>query len=184
MSIPAQNSILKLLEEPPEDTILILLVDTRKSVLPTIDSRLQWVDVLPLDQKTLEEKYGGQYDIAEIKQAYLLSGGYIAGFEGILKDEKNALKIAVSDVKKLLKMKRFERVSSLENVLNSHEYSLEEFLTAMQKIYLTLLHTEINNDGKLQYKILDGLERINKTKESLKYNPNQKLVLTNLFFKI
>ncbi len=184
ISIPAQNSILKLLEEPPNDTILILLVDTKKSILPTIVSRLQWVDVLPLDLKTLEKKYGSQYEMNEIKQAYLLSDGYIASFEDMLQGEKNTLKIAVKDVKEMLKLKRFERISKIESILNSHDYSPEDFLTALQKIYLTLLHKEIENGGKFQRRVLIGLDNINKTKESLKYNSNQKLVFTNLFYKI
>jgi DNA polymerase-3 subunit delta' len=183
ISVPAQNSILKLLEEPPTDTILILLVDSKSSILPTIVSRLQWVDVLPLDLPTFEENYN-QYEKGEIKQAYLLSEGYVLSFEKIMQDEKNAIKLAVDDVKKILKLKKYERISSLDKILNNQNYTPEEFLTAMQKIYLTLVHREIENNTKLQGRILYGLEQINRAKESLKHNANQKLLLTNLFYKI
>lgn len=183
ISIPAQNSILKLLEEPPLDTILILLVDTKGSILPTIVSRLQWVDVLPLDLKTLEKNYS-QFDSSSVKQAYLLSDGYLIDFEKILKKEKSSIKLAVDDVKKILKLNKTERISNIDAILDNQDYSPEEFLTALQKIYSALMRREIDKDTKLQNKVLAGLDQINKTKESLKYNANSKLIFTNLFYKI
>ncbi len=183
ISKPAQNSILKLLEEPPGDTILILLVETKSSILPTIASRLQWVDVLPLDLKTLEKKYP-QRDKDRIRQAYLLSDGYLERFEKVLNDENDSLKLAVADVKKILRLKKYERISGLDNILNNQNYSPEEFLTALQKIYTTLMHREMEANTKQGRRVLIGLDQINKTKESLKYNPNQKLIFTSLFYKI
>lgn len=183
ISKPAQNSILKLLEEPPTDTLLILLVETKSSILPTIVSRLQWVDVLPLDLKTLEKNYK-QHDKERIRQAYLLSDGYLERFEKVLKDENDSIKLAVADVKKILRLKKYERISNLESVLNNQNYSLEEFLTALQKIYSTLMRREVESNTRQGQKVLAGLEQINKTKESIKYNANQKLILTNLFYKI
>lgn len=183
MSLPAQNSTLKLLEEPPLDTMIIILVNAKSNILPTITSRLQWVDILPLDLKTLEKEYG-QYDKVKIKQAYLLSDGYLTGFEKILMDENNVMKLAVDDVKKILKLKKYERISSLDNILNNQSYSQEDFLTALQKIYTTLVRREVRNNTNHQHKVLLGLDQINKTKESLKYNPNPKLIFTDLFYKI
>lgn len=183
MSLPAQNSILKLLEEPPLDTMIIILVNAKSSILPTIISRLQWVDILPLDLKTLKKEYD-QYDMDKINQAYLLSDGYLTGFEEILKDENNVMKLAVDDVKKILKLKKYERISSLDNILNNQSYSQEDFLTALQKIYTTLVRREAKNNTNLQRKVLAGLDQINRTKESLKYNPNPKLIFTDLFYKI
>lgn len=41
MTLPAQNSLLKILEEPPENSIIILTVQNKKMLLPTIISRCQ-----------------------------------------------------------------------------------------------------------------------------------------------
>jgi DNA polymerase-3 subunit delta' len=43
LSPEASNSLLKLLEEPPESVLLILLTSSGESILPTILSRCQWV---------------------------------------------------------------------------------------------------------------------------------------------
>jgi hypothetical protein len=45
LTIEAQNALLKLLEEPPNNTIIIVLVDSTDSVLPTIRSRCQIIEL-------------------------------------------------------------------------------------------------------------------------------------------
>jgi len=45
LTIPAQNALLKLLEEPPEHTYLFLLTDNLESLLGTIKSRCQIIKV-------------------------------------------------------------------------------------------------------------------------------------------
>lgn len=52
MNIEAANALLKLLEEPPQRCILILITDTTRSLLPTILSRCQIIKFPPL--KTLD----------------------------------------------------------------------------------------------------------------------------------
>ena len=59
ITVESQNALLKSLEEPPANTIIILLVEDKESVLATIVSRCQIID-LNLDKKSeLEdiEKY-------------------------------------------------------------------------------------------------------------------------------
>ncbi|MCE7974513.1 MAG: hypothetical protein DYG92_09385 [Leptolyngbya sp. PLA1] len=45
---PAQNAVLKFLEEPPERTVVILVTSSEEALLPTIRSRCQRVPFLPL----------------------------------------------------------------------------------------------------------------------------------------
>ncbi len=52
-SIPAQNAFLKLLEEPPENTLFILTVRSEYSLLPTIVSRTNIVRLI--DKSSLIE---------------------------------------------------------------------------------------------------------------------------------
>ena len=55
MTYPAVNSLLKILEEPPEDTLLILLTDSINKLPSTILSRVQIITVEnPNKQQTLE----------------------------------------------------------------------------------------------------------------------------------
>ena len=50
-----QNKVLKTLEEPPPNTILLLTALDRSSLLPTIVSRCQVLDLRPLDVATVEQ---------------------------------------------------------------------------------------------------------------------------------
>lgn len=65
MTIAASNSLLKMLEEPPENTILILTSDNPAQLLPTIVSRCQSIrfDLLPSD-----EIVRGLVSVAEINK--------------------------------------------------------------------------------------------------------------------
>jgi len=49
----AQNSLLKTLEEPPENTVVILVTSSEDKLLPTIRSRCQRVGFTPLDDKDM-----------------------------------------------------------------------------------------------------------------------------------
>ena len=50
LTIPAQNAMLKLLEEPPKDTVIILSSPTTEALLPTIVSRCQIIRLISKPQ--------------------------------------------------------------------------------------------------------------------------------------
>ena len=47
LTLPAQNALLKLLEEPPTDTLIFLLIQNARQLLPTIRSRCSEIDISP-----------------------------------------------------------------------------------------------------------------------------------------
>jgi DNA polymerase III delta prime subunit len=55
LTIEAQNALLKVLEEPPANTLIILGTETKEALLPTIQSRCQII-LLEEEQKKLSEK--------------------------------------------------------------------------------------------------------------------------------
>jgi len=63
MNPQTANSFLKTLEEPPDDTILILITSKIQALLPTIVSRCQLVYFQPLPNKTIEEILVSRYMI-------------------------------------------------------------------------------------------------------------------------
>lgn len=69
MNEACANKLLKLLEEPHDDTLFILVSNEPARILPTIYSRLQRVEVKRLDDATvaayLEEHYGVDPDAAD-----------------------------------------------------------------------------------------------------------------------
>lgn len=55
MNVECANKLLKMIEEPPADTLFIFVSDNSAEILPTIYSRLQRIDVAPLDENTVVE---------------------------------------------------------------------------------------------------------------------------------
>jgi DNA polymerase-3 subunit delta' len=70
MTDEAQNAFLKTLEEPPKDSVLILVSDSTGSILSTIASRTQAVRFFPIGtdevRKILEDEYKLEIDKAHI----------------------------------------------------------------------------------------------------------------------
>ncbi len=70
MTNDAANALLKVLEEPPPDVHLLLLAPSQESILPTITSRCQHIDLRPLPTRQvtqiLQADYGMSAEQAEI----------------------------------------------------------------------------------------------------------------------
>ena len=55
MTVQAQNSLLKILEEPPEGTLFFLITENASDLLDTVRSRCRTLKTEALDKKTLKE---------------------------------------------------------------------------------------------------------------------------------
>ncbi len=92
---PAQNLLLKILEEPPEATFFILTCDNKFRLLPTILSRVVTVSLRPLPLEAcaqlLEERLPGHAP-AEYQEAALLCCGNPGEGEQILTQPQAAKK--------------------------------------------------------------------------------------------
>lgn len=71
------NKLLKLIEEPPANTIFILVAENESQVLPTIVSRMQLVRIPPLGSVDIEENLvlRGNMPAEKARQVASVSGG-------------------------------------------------------------------------------------------------------------
>lgn len=72
LSQDAANALLKVLEEPPPDVLLLLLTDNPDGVLPTIRSRCQLVELRPLPVARVAELLRDEHGAGE-EQAEMLA---------------------------------------------------------------------------------------------------------------
>ncbi|MDT8345791.1 MAG: DNA polymerase III subunit delta', partial [Thermohalobaculum sp.] len=80
MNVPAQNAILKLLEEPPARTAFLMVSHAPSALLPTIRSRCRTLDLAPLAPGDLAAALAGTgAPVAEAARAALaeLAGGSV-----------------------------------------------------------------------------------------------------------
>lgn len=80
MNVSATNALLKILEEPPNDVLLILISHQPARLLPTIHSRCCHLPMVPLDEETvlsLLQEHRPELDPAEAQALARLSEGSI-----------------------------------------------------------------------------------------------------------
>lgn len=66
MNRNAQNALLKILEEPPEKTLLVLVAHRPGAIVPTIRSRCRVVNFSPLNTQDMREVVGRSRSFAEL----------------------------------------------------------------------------------------------------------------------
>ena len=71
MNIEASNSFLKTLEEPPQNSLLILIVERPKDLAPTIASRCQLIRLRPMEKVELSKILINEYGIDKEKAEFL-----------------------------------------------------------------------------------------------------------------
>lgn len=74
----AANLLLKVLEEPPDTTIFILLTDNPHLMLPTIKSRSMQIPFRPLSEPEADQALGGDVTGDKLKLLYAVSGGNLS----------------------------------------------------------------------------------------------------------
>ena len=74
----AANLLLKVLEEPPDTTVFILLTDNPHLILPTIKSRSMQIPFRPLSEPEAAQALGGAVSGEKLKLLYAVSGGNLS----------------------------------------------------------------------------------------------------------
>jgi len=86
------NKLLKVIEEPPQNTLVLMVSESPDSILGTILSRSQRINIRPINSEALAGAMVSQYqlsaeDAAHI--AHLSSGNYLKAIEAISTGEEN-----------------------------------------------------------------------------------------------
>ena len=80
LGIEGQNALLKILEEPPQYGVFILLTDNPEKLLPTVRSRCTELLLRPLDPRTLQKALRERFPKAtdeDLAAAASRSGGFL-----------------------------------------------------------------------------------------------------------
>lgn len=91
MTHEAQDAFLKTLEEPPENTVFILLAENHNLLLPTILSRCQVYQFKPVDMKTMKDFIAARhaFPAEELDAAVRQSKGVIGKALELLENKEN-----------------------------------------------------------------------------------------------
>jgi DNA polymerase-3 subunit delta' len=181
LSVEAQNALLKMLEEPNDDTAFILTAPHKLSLLPTIVSRCQHLWINPITIKRAEQHYQGQYSQKQIEAAWRLSQGSSALLRALLHDDSShPLKQAVETAKSYLAQTTYERLILLDR-LSKNKDDLERFLEALSKVLAALHQSAIKKSSvKQAVKLQDDRKLVQKTQKQFDTNANLRLIVLSL----
>lgn len=152
------NALLKTIEEPPNNTIIIIISHNLKQIPKTIISRCVKLDFKPLNQLDILEyckKYKINFSETDIKVYWNIIGGSI---------EKLLL---------LTKLGGLDVKSELDNLIQTDEIEFNEF----EKFY-----DYISNDYEKYFKLIIDCLYMNKKKTFIKYFHDKKLSMRVLSF--
>lgn len=178
MGHEAQNSLLKLLEEPPEDLYIVLLSWQPNKLLPTIRSRLVAIDIQPPTFSQIIEEFSDQ-DEAQLKRLYLMTDGSPNLIKEILENHEHDYAENIKKAKTLIGQSVYERLLTVD-ALAKDKPAAEELLQGATIVLSSALNHSAQQ-GQSVKALLPKLEAILQARTALRKNHNTKLTLTLLF---
>ncbi len=206
MNVEAANSLLKILEEPPEETLFLLVCSQPDRLLATIISRVQQIPFLKVDEKEIESKLVSDYEVpieTARQAAYLSNGNFREALSNLHKEEEevsflirfqNFMRLALKfDCEKAIMWIEENALSTREKQKQFINYSLAVFrdsimfnygekslvkLSGSEKQFLEKFAPFVNQ--KNYEKLVD---EFNGTIYSIERNANPKILFMNLLLK-
>jgi hypothetical protein len=180
MTIEAQNSLLKLLEEPPENCHLILTSSHSDLLLPTINSRVQTVHLRTVKTELVMRYFTTKgYPSIQVNKVLSMTNGLIGITSAILAGEDTSFTDALEHAKNILGQKHIDRLKSVDAIAKDKQSALL-LLDAFKTIATAGLRkaTKGTDPWKTLLKISSVAE------QQLAVNASAKLVFTNLFLSL
>jgi DNA polymerase-3 subunit delta' len=176
MNTQAANKLLKLIEEPPQQTVFLLVTKNAGALLKTILSRTQQVMVPPIDAESLGEALKKSFGLdrsAALSVAHLSEGSYVEAVRLAGNGDENAEFFA-----RFAALMRLAYTKKPENVLEMLRWAEEMAATGRERQKNFLLYAErllrenfVLNRGVTQAVYLAGQEADFSVKFSPFINP-------------
>lgn len=201
MSVNAANSLLKTLEEPPGEALIILLTENAGMLLPTIRSRCQLIRFAPLSPEhvlALLEQSG--MDAATATLLAPLSGGSMQRAQELDNETLATRREAVISRLSQMDIKRITTVFDSSEALSGNREETLELLDLLISFYRDAVHLAagsgeiINRTARTAIesiasrhplpRTMELLETICQTRRDVQRNANPKLALDHLFMNL
>jgi DNA polymerase III delta prime subunit len=180
LTLEAQNSLLKILEEPPKDVHFLMSINTMNDLLETIRSRSTiWRLTLPSKEQVVS--YLTDYNSQEAQQAVAIAGNKIGLVISMLdKNQESALLNSVNSAKEMMGETHFKRLITA-NQLSKDPDEIKNMLEALILICHAALRHSASNNSINTKKWQKRLSNTLKAQYWLDNNVQPKLVLSYLF---
>jgi len=186
LTTDAQNAFLKMLEEPPADTLLLLTANSPRALLPTTMSRVQVITVYPPDAASLQTHFtAAGHAAADVQRAYFMSGGLPGLMQALLDDDSShPLPASAALAKELLQKQTFERLTLVESLSKQKDASAN-LVDALLRISRIGLATATAKQDAARIKQWHHVMHVaHDAQTALAASANAKLALTSLMLAL
>lgn len=161
MTMEASNSLLKILEEPPESTYLILTSARPNTLLPTILSRCQEIRFGLLPESEIQEQLITKHDL-DPERARLISriaqGSYGHALNWLDHDVQTLREEALEALRSCFK-DPLSQITLIEKLVQTHDKQTLNRLLGLIQIWLRdallLRQSDGGNDEQIEYQIVN-----------------------------
>ncbi|HXF75616.1 MAG TPA: DNA polymerase III subunit delta' [Methylomirabilota bacterium] len=202
MNAAAQNALLKTLEEPPADSLIILIASNAGDLLPTVRSRCLRLTFAPLARREVAAFLKSQLAAKEEDAEFLaaISMGSIGAATGLDREELIQRRRGWSDLLDSLKAQDYQSAMTAADSLAADRIEALEFLKWAETWYRDLLVYSLTGRGDdlVNFDMLERIEKqpLNKDRDRLlslivevgragariQRNLNRRMVLERLLF--
>jgi DNA polymerase-3 subunit delta' len=176
----AQNALLKLLEEPPTDSVLVLTSSQPQKLLPTIRSRVQLVQLATSSTEVLTQHFAAlKYDGSAITSALLRAGTNVAEATRLLAEGPDASNSTIDLVKQVLGGTSYDRLLLVDGLAKQKD-ATAAFVSTLTTIAMASLESAARKGGTSVHRWQSVLEAAHTAQDALDHSGNAKLVLTEL----
>jgi DNA polymerase-3 subunit delta' len=178
MTVQASNSLLKILEEPPQFAVLILITNSPETILPTIISRCHQISFHPINKGEQRDILMGMnfgLEKNQLEEIILFSSGNLgkaielAGEPVKLKEKSRYIDWLIGTKPEEVMSKYF---SSPENEVKDILNSFLEFSELMVLLFRDILFFQLG----LPQEMLSFPERVERIKEFALYYSQEKII--------
>lgn len=181
LTVEAQNALLKMLEEPPHDALIIMTAPSPASLLPTVVSRLKTITLKPISQLEVIDFLSTQYSMEDIKKAWAISNGRIGLTTALLANTEHELVAAIDEAKKFLGKSQYERLLLVDQIIKQ---DVNQFLEALQLVSDAAFKQTAKNNNAQTWRWHATQKATAETTDSIRHNAQTKLAITNLILNI
>lgn len=184
LSDPAQNSLLKILEEPPERTYFIFTISNINSLLETIKSRSVIWNIVNPSAREIENIFNPNND--ELLSKYILMANNRIGMLNRIMNGSDDKIIGYFDIaKEIFKSNELDRLLILKRVDIDRE-SIKTLIDVLQIVCKSALESTIQKKSSTDKTFFwyTKLLNVTKAKDEIYNNVQPKLVIAKLILMI
>ena len=207
MNVECSNKLLKLLEEPPSQTIFLLVSEEPDMLLTTIQSRTQRFALYGIEEKYITERLQSQYGLQEkdaISIGHRSEGNFLKTLESIHLNEENKLffdlfvsLMRLSYQRKIREMKQWsETLAAMGRERQKHFLSYcqrlvrENFMFNFQDPSLIFMNEEEQNFSKRfapyinEKNVMGIMDELSEAQRHIEQNVNARMVFFDFSLKM